>query len=120
MAPAPFPPPSVFGLERSRSFVSRNGSVATVDPVREAFTTYWELLKTVVADLEITEEELVLVQSERVRSGLKDEQVRVLHARAFASVIQQFTSDQWVDDREVRKLRRLHQCLSKLGWAPGE
>ena len=32
----------------------------------------------------------------------------------------QFASDQWLDDSEARKLRKLHNCLAKLGWAPGE
>ena len=36
------------------------------------------------------------------------------------AVIQQFTGDQQLDDKEAGRLRRLHQCLSKLGWAPGE
>jgi hypothetical protein len=51
---------------------------------------------------------------------LPNERLRVLHARAFASAIAQFCDDQELDDNELIKLRRLHQCLSKLGWAPGE
>jgi len=81
---------------------------------------YWEALKVAVADLEITEEEVEHLREIAQRHGLAPEQVRVLHARAFASVISQFIDDQWLDDKESRKLKRLHQCLSKLGWAPGE
>ena len=77
-------------------------------------------MKTVLADLEITDDELAYVLAERQRGGLTAEQVRVLHARAFASVMSQFASDQWLDDREVKKLRRLHSCLAQLGWAPGQ
>ena len=91
-----------------------------MDPVARALGEYWDALKTVIADLQITVEEVRHIVGERKRLGLKKEQIRVLHARAFASVITQFVADQWLDDHEVQKLRRLHRCLSQLGWAPGE
>ena len=116
----PFPDPSVFGLRRFEGVVSRAGFAAPVDPVRQAIAAYWDALKTVLSDLEITDEELTYVLAERQRGGLKEEQIRVLHARAFASVMSQFASDQWLDDLETRKLRRLHNCLAQLGWAPGQ
>lgn len=116
----PFPSPSRFGLSRAAKVVSRAGFSAPVDPVRQAVSGYWDALKTVLSDLEITEEELAHVRAERERSGLQPEQIRVLHARAFASAMSQFAADQWLDDREVRKLRRLHACLAELGWAPGQ
>lgn len=81
---------------------------------------YWDALKAAVADLIITDEEIESLKRMVQQLGLKEEHVRVLHARAFASVISQFIDDQWLDDRERRKLKRLHQCLSLLGWAPGE
>ena len=116
---SPFPNPSTFGLRCSQSVVSRAGFAPPVDPTRHAISAYWDALKTVLADLEITEEELQYVLAERARGGLKEEQIRVLHARAFTSVVSQFASDQWIDDREVKRLRRLHDCLAQLGWAPG-
>lgn len=72
-----------------------------------------------LADLEITKEEQEHVVAERKRLGLAKEQIRVLHARAFASAINQFCDDEWLDDKELVKLRRLHRCLAALGWAPG-
>jgi DNA polymerase-3 subunit epsilon len=85
-----------------------------------ALGVYWDALKAAVADLVITDEEIGQLKRSKQELGLREEQVRVLHARAFASVISQFIDDQWLDDRERRKLKRLHQCLSLLGWAPGE
>ena len=117
---APFPEPATFGLRRFDGAVARAGFAIEADPLREAFAGYWDALKTVLADLEITDDELAYVLAERQRGGLTPEQVRVLHARAFASVMSQFAEDQWLDDREVRKLRRLHSCLAQLGWAPGQ
>ena len=118
----PLPPPSAFKLAGCDRLRSRSGHVhkAAVDPTRRALTSYWDALRTVVADLEITDDEIEYVNKERTQLGLQKEQVRALHARAFAGAISQFTDDQWLDDREVRKLRRLHECLATLGWAPGQ
>jgi DNA polymerase III subunit epsilon len=87
---------------------------------RNGLGTYWDALKAAVADLQIEDKEVDHLGHIIEEYGLRPEQVRMLHARAFSSVITQFISDQCLDDRENRKLRRLHQCLSKLGWAPGE
>ena len=118
----PLPGPELFDLMPSNKFYSRiqETSAIPIDQTRQALGTYWDALRTVLADLQITEEELEYVTSERIRLGLKEEQVRVLHARAFASAIAQFAKDQWIDDQEVEKLRRLHNCLARLGWAPGK
>ncbi|NUQ61370.1 MAG: hypothetical protein HUU20_02710 [Pirellulales bacterium] len=90
------------------------------DPTRQALAAYWDAIRTVVADLEITDREVAYVLGEQNRLGLTPDQIRSVHAKAFASVIAQFAEDRSVDDRESRKLQRLHQCLSRLGWAPGE
>jgi len=86
------------------------------DPLRE----YWEVLKLVIADLDVTDDELEYVERKRQDLGLSEDQVRSQHARAFASVIMQFTDDRRIDDREREKLRRLKWALHRLGWAPGE
>ena len=116
---SPFSHPDAYGLRCSQSVVSRAGP-QKVDPVRQAMSAYWDLLKTVLADLDITDEELAIAVAERERGGLTVDQIRALHARAFASVLSQFTHDQSLDDSEARKLKRLHACLAKLGWAPGQ
>lgn len=87
---------------------------------RHALAAYWEALKTVIADLLITDAELQYLEDKRRQLRLEEPHVRALHARAFAAAINQFVDDQWLDEREYSKLRRLYQCLSRLGWAPGE
>ena len=87
---------------------------------RNGLGGYWDALKAAVADLQIDDEEVRLLGQIVEDYGLRQDQVRMLHARAFASVITQCISDQCLDDKESRKLNRLHRCLSKLGWAPGE
>ena len=81
---------------------------------------YWDALKSVLADLNITDEELRYIQERRRLLDLSDQQVRVLHAPAFLSVLTRYSDDKWLDDKERNTLRRLYACLSKLGWAPGE
>jgi DNA polymerase-3 subunit epsilon len=87
---------------------------------RQAIGEYWDTLAVALADLEITDEEVDELDRKRRDLALPDEQVHMLHARAFASAITQFTGDKWLDNRERRKLSRLHHCLSRLGWAPGQ
>ena len=118
----PLPHPERFRLSGWTRFCSRTDVAAAshIDPERVALGTYWDALKTVIADLDVTDEEAAEVASERERLGLSAEQVRSMHARVYASVIQQFSADKRIDDREARQLRRLHRCLSTLGWAPGE
>jgi len=81
---------------------------------------YWDALKTAVADLHITSEEVAEIARIREQFELSTERVRALHARAYASVIAQFVDDRFLDDFEARKLQKFHRCLSELGWAPGE
>ncbi|HEU0067866.1 MAG TPA: hypothetical protein VFQ26_01215 [Nitrospiraceae bacterium] len=118
----PLPHPSSFKLGGWTRFCSRSARVAAtaVDPERVALAAYWDALKAVLTDLDVTDAEAAEVASERERLGLSVEQVRSQHARVYASVIQQFAADKRIDDREARQLRRLQNCLSRLGWAPGE
>jgi DNA polymerase-3 subunit epsilon len=118
----PFAPAASFRLSCSGRRKSRLADRIEKAMPREqnGLREYWEALKVAVTDLQITEVELQTIAEVRERHQLKPEQIRVLHARAFASVINQFVSDQCLDDRERAKLHRFHRCLSTLGWAPGE
>lgn len=116
------PHPSRFGFGTCEKLCSRCDYVyaEAVDLERLALADYWDTLKTVIADLDVSDEEVAAVAQEQKTLGLLPEQVRSVHARIFASVINQFAGDQRLDDNEARKLTKLHRCLSKLGWAPGE
>lgn len=118
----PLPNPKSFNLPACSTLFSRSGHVCerALTPEMIGIRSYWDALKTTLADLEISDEELAYVIKLRREIALDKEQIRVLHARAFATAIHQFCADQRIDDREVKKLRRLRECLSKLGWAPGD
>ncbi|MBI3090867.1 MAG: 3'-5' exonuclease [Candidatus Tectomicrobia bacterium] len=119
------------GLQRGARFKTRGGggaplgvsavSRAAVPGQRQdALHGYWEALKTVLSDLEVSEEELALLVEKKKHLGLTQEEVRSLHARAFADVISTCIDDKALDADECELLRRLYGCLKRLGWAPGE
>ena len=118
---APLPKAELFHLKKSEKYLSRaNYKTVVCDSERQAINEYWDALRTVLADLDITEQELQYVLDIRRKIQLPKEKIRMLHAKIFASGISQFISDQNFDDKEVSKLGKLFKCLSKLGWAPGE
>lgn len=91
-----------------------------IDPLRIAFGEYWDALKDVVYDLDVTEEELNYIKKIRRDSILDKAQIRMLHAKVFMGAIAQFSADEAINDREVIVLRKLSNCLSILGWSPGQ
>jgi DNA polymerase-3 subunit epsilon len=102
----PFAPAASFRLSCSGRRKSRLADriEKAVPRVQNGLREYWDALKVAVTDLQISEVELQMITEVRERHQLKPEQIRVLHARAFVSVINQFVSDQWLDDRERAKL----------------
>ena len=81
---------------------------------------YWEALKSVLVDLRVTEQDVEGLRYVQAESGLAQEEIRSLHARAFGEAIRNYIEDGWLDQVEWEQLHRLHACLSMLGWAPGE
>ena len=117
---SPLPNASAFGLAGYKAVVSRANVMCSNSPPRSPAAAYWDLLKSVLVDLEITETELSAIKAEQMTGGVTQEEIRMLHARAFASVISTFAADKRIDSGEQAKLRRLYECLAKLGWAPGQ
>ena len=84
-----------------------------------AIARNWEALKMIVEDLEVDASEVEMMKTIRKPYPLKPEQIRSLHAKAYAAALTQVSVDMWLDDRERKALARLHDCLAQLGWAPG-
>jgi DNA polymerase-3 subunit epsilon len=122
----PLVPPAADNLKSTKRFKSRRIPVEVVEtatPVlsrQDVHHSYWEALKTVLSDLEVAKEEIAYLTRKKQELGLAPEAVRSLHARAFADLISQSIEDRVLDDNESQKLQQLYQCLSKLGWAPGQ
>jgi len=77
-------------------------------------------LRVAVADLDIDVAEFEHIERLRRELELPVEEVPVMHAKIFTSVIEQFTADEWLDDNECAVLSKLYRCLEKLGWAPDQ
>jgi DNA polymerase III epsilon subunit-like protein len=121
----PLTPPAAESLKSTKRLKSRRIPVEAVDTAVPVIsrqdlhhTYYWEALKTVLSDLEVAKEEINYLTRKKQELGLAPEEVRSLHARAFADLISQSIEDRVLDDNESKKLHQLYQCLSKLGWAP--
>ena len=85
-----------------------------------ALREYWQALKGVLSDLRIGDDDIAHLLSLKKELQVADEEVRSLHARAFANAIGHYTDDDWLDEHEWEKLHKLYKCLGLLGWAPGE
>lgn len=107
---------------RSKAWMTTDAFPATAPAPRKVSPAgvYWESLKAIIYDLQVTEEEVCYVAQKRQELGLTVDEVRALHAKAFAAVIGQFIEDRLLDDREAQKLFRLADCLRRLGWCPGD
>ena len=118
---APLPTASSFGLTECKTVVSRARLASGSTSMRNPAASYWDLLKSVLFDLEITDQEMAAIRAEQEAGGLSVVEIRVLHARAFANAVSSFATNKRVDDSEQDRLRRrLYACLGKLGWAPGQ
>lgn len=82
--------------------------------------SYWELLKIVLADLKITDNESKLLREKQAELRLTDAQIRGMHAKAFMSVIADCLRDKEINEKECRTLNKLYNCLAAAGWAPGQ
>ncbi len=117
----PFPVPT--GLARPSDQQQTQAAaqkVGVFDQTRHAIAEYWDAVSEMITDLEITERKIEELRAAQDRLGLTVEHVRWVHAKAFASVISQLGEDRSVDDRTTRRLEKLYDSMSKLGWAPGE
>jgi DNA polymerase-3 subunit epsilon len=86
----------------------------------DAHHEYWDALQAILADFTVSDDEVAYLSAKRGELDLTIEEVRSLHGRAFASVIYECVEDKRLDDDECLKLQRLHSCLQKVGWAPGQ
>jgi DNA polymerase III subunit epsilon len=80
---------------------------------------YWDILTSAVADLELTQSEIEELAAKRKELNITSEELRTLHGRVYAAMLSDALADSLISDAEWYRLKRLHQCLKHLGWAPG-
>ena len=120
----PFGGAADHGLATSGKAVSRSGrSVASplaTDLVRAALASYWKALQAALFALDVADADVAALRAVRERCGLAEDQVRAVHARAYAKALTECSEGATLGEREARRLRRILASLAKLGWAPGE
>src|SRR5262249_22208543 len=81
---------------------------------------YTQALRAAVSAYQISQPQFRHLIALRDESGMSAGQVRAVHAKIFASVLSEFLTDSVLDEDERQRLLLLNECLSQLGWAPGQ
>ncbi|MBI4507744.1 MAG: 3'-5' exonuclease [Chloroflexi bacterium] len=81
---------------------------------------YWDELTAALADLEVTDAEIGHLLDKRRLLNLTADEVRWLHARAFAGILADVCQDKAITSSEAAVLHRLSTALRTLGWSPGD
>lgn len=109
-------PPAMLVSEHTLSQKPRGGRpTQKTSRLRE----YQSLLLEVLEDLKVTDQEVDQVRARRLELGIADDELRAIHARIMMAMVGRYAEDRRIDDTEREHMRRLHECLLRLGWAPG-
>ena len=116
--------PSLMSRAAAFGFGVAEQPAAAVEPKERDMThaalhTYQSAILSAVADRVIEEDEIGEVAKLQRSLGLKPGQLRAVHASVFSAVLADAIDDRYLDRQEAEDLRRLHACLSELGYAPG-
>jgi DNA polymerase-3 subunit epsilon len=124
----PIEPPAGDKLPEAKKLKSRNINLTQAAAIQappavshlDALHAYWEALKAVLSDLDVTRQEIRYLERKQKEMGLLPSDVRALHARMFGNLISKAVEDHVLNDEECATMRSLYQCLAQLGWAPGQ
>lgn len=81
---------------------------------------YWDALSAALADLDVTPHEVFYLKAKQSALGIRPEELRWLHARAFSGLLADVCQDKAVTNDEVDSLSSIAVALRELGWAPGD
>lgn len=100
------------------------GSVAAIAPAQSdrqpVLSAYWDALSAALADLDVTPHEVFYLKAKQSALGIRPEELRWLHARAFSGLLANVCQDKAVTNEEVDSLSSIAVALRELGWAPGD
>lgn len=89
-------------------------------PIEDRRREYWEALKSALSDKVISGPEVKYLREKGKVLGLPVEEVRSLHARAFAGMLARFSDDRLITDEEVKRMAQIGEAMGALGWKPGD
>lgn len=96
---------------------------ATPDPRvgrHELLREYWDCLTAALSDFAVTDDEVQLLRERQRKLAITEDELRWMHARAFAGLLALVCQDQAVTVNEVWALRNVTNALRAIGWAPGD
>ena len=89
-------------------------------PIEDRRREYWEALKLALSDQVISGSEVKYLREKGEGLGLRGEELRSLHAKAFAGMLARFTDDYLITDEEVKRIAGIAEAMGALGWRPGD
>lgn len=81
---------------------------------------YWDGLTAALADLQVTIDEVEYLRGKQALLALTPDELRWVHARAFAGILADACQDRAITTAEAATLNVVHGALQALGWAPGD
>lgn len=81
---------------------------------------YWDALTVALADLDMTPHEVFYLKAKQSALGVRPEELRWMHARAFSGILADMCQDKAITDEEASALSGVALALRELGWAPGD
>jgi DNA polymerase III epsilon subunit-like protein len=81
---------------------------------------YWDCLTSALSDFAVTDEEVHILRARQRKLAITEDELRWMHARAFAGLLALVCQDQAVTVDEVWALRNVTNALRAIGWAPGD
>ena len=64
--------------------------------------------------------EVFYLKAKQTALGLRPEELRWMHARAFSGILADMCQDKIITDAEATALSGVALALRELGWAPGD
>jgi DNA polymerase III epsilon subunit-like protein len=81
---------------------------------------YWDSLTAALSDFAVTDEEVETLRAKQQTLAITEDELRWMHARAFAGLLATVCQDKAVTVDEVWALRNVTNGLRAVGWAPGD
>jgi DNA polymerase III epsilon subunit-like protein len=107
-------------LKPRRLSVPSEGRADTRVARHELLGEYWDSLTAALSDFGVTDDEVADLRIKQARLLITEDELRWMHARAFAGLLATVCQDKAVTVDEVWALRSVTKALRELGWAPGD
>lgn len=109
-------------FEPAAAPVSKVSRVLEQEPAaddRWRIREYQETVLVLLSDYVVSPQEAAMGRELAARLGLTASQVRAVHARIFASTLDEWAANDEIDEDERGYLNAMYRGLEALGWAPG-